>query len=294
MSRKKLVITGANGYIASLVALYNADRFDIVPVTRADVDLSDPDAVRVYFSALDFDLLFHTAAVATTALCENEPEMTHRVNVESPIVLAEVCRDKGARFLFITTEQTFNAKTSGAPFAEDVEPESHSHYGRQKTEVDTWLAASDVDHVTLRLSWMMGMPLHGVRPSPNVALQVLKAVRTGTPASFKVHDHRCLTYAQNLADSFARVCELPRGTYNFAAETDGSVYECARRLAAAFGATPEEVDALIRPDLESYADQPRDYRLDSSKIRAAGIDPGTFEGNVAAVMADFGFPEKPF
>ena len=75
MSRKKLVITGANGYIASLVALYNADRFDIVPVTRADVDLSDPDAVRAYFSALDFDLLFHTAAVATTALCENEPEM---------------------------------------------------------------------------------------------------------------------------------------------------------------------------------------------------------------------------
>ena len=127
-----------------------------------------------------------------------------------------------------------------------------------------------------------------------MALQVLEAVRTGAPASFKVHDRRCLTYAQNLADSFAQVCELPRGTYNFAAETDGSVYQCARRLAAAFGATAEEVDALIRPDLESYADQPRDYRLDSSKIRAAGIDPGTFEGNVAAVMADFGFPEKPF
>ena len=294
MARKKIVVTGANGYIASLVGLYNSDKFDVVPVTRADVDFSDPGHVRDYFSGMDYDLLFHTAAVASTALCESDPEMTRRVNVESPKALAEVGADKGARLVFITTEQTFNAKTSGAPFAEDAEPESHSHYGRQKSEVDAWLAGSDIDYVTLRLSWMMGLPLHGVRPSPNVALQVLEALRTDTPASFKVHDKRCLTYAQKLADSFAAVTELPCGCYNFAAEQSESVYRCARRLAVAFGATGAQIDRLVLPDYENYAEQPRDYRLDSAKIRAAGIDPGTFEDNVAAMMADFGFPKKPF
>lgn len=292
MTKQKLAITGANGYIASLVRLYNAQEFDVVPVTRQDVDFSDPAAVRDFFEKLDFDLVFHTAAVATTALCENEPELTHRINVESPIELAKVCAEKGKRLIFITTEQTFNAKTEGAPFAEDAEPESHSHYGRQKSEVDAWLEASDVDYVTLRLSWMFGLPMPGVKPSPNVAVQVLKALRTGEPASFKVHDRRGLTYAQLLAEKFPRLAALPRGQYNFSSETDVTPYQAARYLGNAFGYDDETVARVILPDLDSYADAPRDYRLDTEKLAEQGIELGTFEENVARMLKDFGWPEQ--
>ncbi|MDJ1121735.1 sugar nucleotide-binding protein [Olsenella sp. YH-ols2217] len=292
MTKQRLAVTGANGYIASLVRLYNGQEYDIVPVTRHDVDFSDPGAVRAFFEGLDFDIVFHTAAVATTALCENEPELTHRINVESPIELATVCGERGKRLVFITTEQTFNAKTEGAPFAESAEPESHSHYGRQKTEVDAWLATSDVDYVTLRLSWMFGLPMPGVKPSPNVALQVLDAIRTHEPASFKVHDRRGLTYAQLLAEKFPRLARLPRGQYNVSSETGLTPYGAARYLAAALGADDELVAQVILPDLESYADAPRDYRLDTEKLAEQGISFGTFEENVARMMRDFGYPER--
>ena len=35
-SKPRVVVTGANGYLASLIRLYNADKFDFVNVTRSD------------------------------------------------------------------------------------------------------------------------------------------------------------------------------------------------------------------------------------------------------------------
>ena len=64
---KRLAITGANGYLASLVQMYNKDRFEFVRVSRKDVDYTDLGSVRSYFENLDFDIMFHTAANATTA-----------------------------------------------------------------------------------------------------------------------------------------------------------------------------------------------------------------------------------
>lgn len=74
--RQKVLVTGSRGYLASLVSLYNQDTFEFVGVSRKDVDYSNPAEVKAFFSAQEFDLLFHTAANATTADCENDPEGT--------------------------------------------------------------------------------------------------------------------------------------------------------------------------------------------------------------------------
>lgn len=154
--RQRIAITGANGYLASLVQRYNAERFEFVRVSRADVDYTKPDEVARFFSDLDFDLLFHTAANATTADCENDPHGTHLVNCDSAIEIAKVCESRGKRMLFISTEQLFNGKSEPGPFGEDVEPNCVTNYGQQKAEVDAWLQENSSDHVTLRLSWMFG------------------------------------------------------------------------------------------------------------------------------------------
>ena len=215
--RQRIAITGAHGYLASLVQRYNAERFEFVRVSRADVDYTKPDEVARFFSDLDFDLLFHTAANATTADCESDPHGTHLVNCDSAIEIAKVCESRGKRMLFISTEQLFNGKSEPGPFGEDVEPNCVTNYGQQKAEVDAWLQANSSDYVTLRLSWMFGMAMPGVKPSPGIVGNVLKALRAETPTKFTVNEKRCMTYAQQLADNFGKICELPSGTYHFAA-----------------------------------------------------------------------------
>lgn len=293
--RTRVAITGANGYLASLVQRYNADRFEFIRVSRADVDYSKPAEVAKFFSDLDFDLLFHTAANATTADCENDPAGTHLVNCDSAIEIANVCEERGRRMLFISTEQLFNGKSEPGPFGEDAEPNCVTNYGLQKAEVDAWLQANSSDYVTLRLSWMFGMAMPGVKPSPGIVGNVLKAMRSNTPTKFTVNEKRGMTYAQHLADNFAKICELDSGTYHFAAANgssadDGmSTYECAKLVARKLGYGEADIERLILPNPDRYADRFRDFRLDASRLEGCGIKLGTFEDNVDRCLADFGW-----
>ena len=86
----KVIITGGNGYIASLTKKLNP-QIEWESIDRAELDLSNPEAVREYFENAEFDAVFHTGAMAQTADCENYPELTHRINVESSIEIAKVC-----------------------------------------------------------------------------------------------------------------------------------------------------------------------------------------------------------
>lgn len=293
--KKRMAITGANGYLASLVQHYNADKFEFVRVSRSDVNYSDPASVRAHFESLDFDLVFHTAANATTADCENDPAGTHLVNCDAAIAIAEVCKSRGKRMLFISTEQLFNGKQpdAGAPFSEDEEPCCVTAYGQQKAEVDAWMQQNMDDYVVLRLSWMFGLGMPGVKPSPGILGNVIRALANDTPTLFTANEKRCMTYAQRLAGQFDKICELPSGVYNFASANDLTTYDAAvlvaNKLVSLGLATPEAVKRCILPNKERYADRFRDFRLSNEKIVAAGIELGTFEADVDACLADFGW-----
>ena len=289
---QRVVITGASGYLASLIQLYNRSKYEFVPVTRADVDYRQPDQVERYFSTLEFDLLLHTAANLSTADCENDPRGTDLVNRDSAIAVARACASKGRRMLFISTEQVFNGRTEPGPFAETAKTCSVTRYGQQKAAVDDWMAQNVNDYVTLRLSWMFGMALPHVKPSPGILVNVLRALQTQTPTKFTANERRCLTYAQHLADQFDKICSLPAGLYHFASDNDLTTYEAARLVARKLGASEAEAERIILPDTERYADRFRDFRLSSAKTKAAGIELATFEQDVDRCLTDFGWDTR--
>lgn len=287
-SKSRVVVTGANGYLASLIRLYNADKFEFVSVTRADVDLSDVEAVAEFFSALEFDVCLHMAADASTARCEGDPEGTHRINTESSIAIARACRARGARMVFFSTEQCFNASPGEAPFHEDDEMATTTRYGAQKMEADAWIRENLDNYLILRLSWMFGLPMPGAKPAPNILTNVLHAVRTGEPAAFRVHERRNMTYGQELASAISQILVLPSGAYHFASQNGLNTYETARLVASRLGCDEHRIEELVLPDTETYADRPRDFRLSSEKLAHAGVHLGTFEDGLERCLRDFG------
>ncbi|MCH3942220.1 MAG: sugar nucleotide-binding protein [Atopobiaceae bacterium] len=291
MSKTRVAITGANGYLASLIRLYNADSYEFVPISHTDVDFSRPSEAGRFFEGLDFDVCLHMAADATTSHCEGDPEGTHRVNVESAIEIAKACEGRGRRIVFISTEQCFNAAPGEAPFAEDDEMGTVTRYGQQKAEADAWMRENLDDYLILRLSWMFGLAMPGVRPSPNILTNVLAAVRAGRPTPFRVNERRNMTYAQRLAGQLPAILSLPSGAYHFASQNGLTTYESARLVARRLGCTDAEVARLVLPDEETYAERPRDFRLASDKIEAAGIGLGTFADDVDLCLRDFGWPK---
>ena len=153
---KKIVITGGNGYIASLVKEALQSSMEIISLTRKELDLGDTDAVRSWFKSHDYDYVFHTGAMAQTADCEKYPELTHRINVDCTKEIATACKEKNARLIFISTEQCFNGKTEEGPFKEDTSLCSVTAYGNHKVECEDFITSSLEDYIILRFSWMLG------------------------------------------------------------------------------------------------------------------------------------------
>ena len=285
---QRILITGANGYLASLAQLYNAGRYEFLRVSHSDVDFRNPSGVEAYVRNAEFDVCLHMAADATTAHCEQDPEGTHRVNTESAIAIARACHERGKRVVFISTEQCFNASPGTAPFSEEDEQVSTTRYGQQKMEADAWMRENVDNYLILRFSWMFGLAMPGVRPSPNILTNVMGALRSGRPTAFRVHERRNMTYAQRFAGQLPQILALPSGAYHFASQNGRTTYETARLVAERLGCPAAEVDRLILPDEKTYAERPRDFRLASDKIRAAGIELGTFEEDLELCLRDFG------
>ncbi|MDY5276154.1 MAG: sugar nucleotide-binding protein [Atopobiaceae bacterium] len=288
MARERVLITGAHGYLASLAQLYNAGTYDFIRVSHSDVDFADPERVAERFRKADFDICLHMAADATTAHCEKDSEGTHRVNTESAIEIARVCQERGKRLVFISTEQCFNAAPGQAPYCETDEMGTVSRYGQQKAEADLWIQEHLEDYVILRFSWMFGLALPGVHPSPNILTNVMRALRTDTPTGFRVHERRNMTYAQRFAGQLPKILALPSGVYHLASQNPYTTYEVARVIAARLGCDSRITERIILPDEKTYAEAPRDFRLASDKIQAAGIELGTFEEDLDLCLRDFG------
>ncbi len=210
--KKTILVTGARGYIASYVQNLNKEKFNWIRMTRDEADFSDLDAVEKFVEAQEFDICFHTAAIAATVACEENPELANKINVESTkrIVVAceenpelankinvestkrivDACKKKNAKLVFCSTEQIFNGKENHGPFNEEEEYNAVTVYGQNKIDCEKYIEESGVDAVTLRLSWMLGLSFAGVKANPSLVKTVFNAVLYQKPTLFTCNEKR--------------------------------------------------------------------------------------------------------
>ncbi|MBR2770332.1 MAG: NAD(P)-dependent oxidoreductase [Solobacterium sp.] len=286
---KKIAITGANGFVASVIRLYNQDQYEFLPITRKEIDLTHPETVYAYLMEQDFDVLIHTAANAVTEFCEKNPELARAINVESSFEAARAAKDKQARFVFLSTEQVFNGRSDAGPFSEEDDPLCVTNYGSYKLEGEAYIREHLEDYLILRLSSMFGMAMPGIKPSSNFLTRAWNACRTKTPTKFTPNEQRGMTYIMHLAESLGKLLEVPSGTYHVTSVNNLTTYELCRYCAKELGYSEDAVREYILPDPERYADRFRDYRLDGGKLRALGLDFGTMEEDLDRCLRDFGW-----
>ena len=74
---KKILITGANGYIASNIASNLSDDYDLTLTTRQSLEVTNAEEVDNFFKDKYFDVVFHTAIKGGSRLSEDLPEYVH-------------------------------------------------------------------------------------------------------------------------------------------------------------------------------------------------------------------------
>jgi dTDP-4-dehydrorhamnose reductase len=154
-------ITGAGGligsYIVRLAGKYAPD-FQIIPLTRSDLDLTDFAAIERRFLADRPRLVIHCAAMSKTPDCQANPAQARRINVESTARLAALAAEGEVDFIFFSTDLVFDGKKGNYVETDAVNP--LSVYAETKVEAEAVLARNS-RHVIVRTSLNSGVSPSG-------------------------------------------------------------------------------------------------------------------------------------
>lgn len=163
---KKLLITGASGFLGSnfckpyaekfqMAAIGHSTGFDSEGISFFTIDLLDHKAIEHGFDTIKPDAVIHLAAISDPNYCELHPEESFNINITSTLFLAGLCKKAGIRFVFTSTDLVFDG--TQAPYSEDDKTNPVNIYAKHKVQAENGLLAMDTDIVICRMPLMYGL-----------------------------------------------------------------------------------------------------------------------------------------
>lgn len=151
----RIIITGTGGRLGAAAARFLRDRHRVVAWDRKALDLRQPEQIRDHFGAVQFDVVLHCAALTNLDYCEQHPEEAREVNTDAPALIAELCRERGARMIHVSTDYVYDGRETGLRVESDpVAP--LGVYARTKADAEQAMLAVSPDFLVARTSWVFG------------------------------------------------------------------------------------------------------------------------------------------
>jgi dTDP-4-dehydrorhamnose reductase len=287
---RRILVTGGGGQIATELAL--APRRDgLVPrvMTRAELDITRPEAVERAIRDVGPGLIVNTAAYTAVDAAEDNAALAHAVNADGPGLLAEAAAARGIPLIHLSTDYVFDGEKEGA-YVEDDPVRPLGVYGASKAAGEARVREATAAHVILRTAWVYSA--HG----RNFVTTMLR-LAAGREEIAVVADQRgAPTAAGDVAAAVLRIAgavlagDGPWGTYHYAGAGTATWFEFAgeifRLAAPALPRAPRLVPIATR-DRPDTAPRPCNSVLDCTKIEADfGLRPVPWRESLARVVAE--------
>jgi dTDP-4-dehydrorhamnose reductase len=268
------LVTGAGGMLGlDVVARLAAEGVPAVPVARADLDITDPDAVRSCLADHRPAVVVNCAAWTDVDGAEEREAAALAVNGTGTRNVAEACKESGAVLLHISTDYVF-AGDATRPYAEDAPTAPRSAYGRTKLAGERAVLEllPETGHV-IRAAWLYGAG------GPNFVRTMIR-LEAARDTLDVVDDQRGQpTWSADLAGLLVRLGRaavagtVPAGVHHGTSRGETTWYGFTREIFRLLGADPDRVRptdsaAFVRP-----APRPAYSVLGHEGWRATGIEP---------------------
>ena len=191
-SRPKIVIVGAGGRLGAALARTYAPDCEVIGFTHSELDLARLEVVRSTLVPLSFDALINAAALTNVDYCESHRDEAIRLNAAAPQVLAEICAEKKARFVHVSTDYVFDGELR-RPYTEEDPVFPISVYGESKRAGELRVLEANDRALVVRVSWVFGPD------RPSFVDAILEKARTEERVAAVADKYSTPTYTLDLS-----------------------------------------------------------------------------------------------
>ena len=150
-----VLVTGKNGQLGSEFQTISEQfsQFNFTFTGSEDLDITNAEAVKVFFKQNSFDAILNCAAYTAVDKAEDEPEKADDVNHLGVKYIVENCERKNIKLIHISTDYVFDG-TSGLPYKESDPISPIGIYGKTKQLGEQAIQNSSLNAVIIRTSWV--------------------------------------------------------------------------------------------------------------------------------------------
>lgn len=153
----KVLVTGVGGQLGyDVVKELRKRNVECLGSDLKEFDITDYEAAHSFITAYGPDAVVHCSAYTAVDKAEDESEICHRVNALGTENIAKICKEIGAKMVYISTDYVFPG--TGEDFYEvDSPTDPQNVYGRTKLEGEQTVKRILNKYFIVRISWVFGI-----------------------------------------------------------------------------------------------------------------------------------------
>jgi dTDP-4-dehydrorhamnose reductase len=217
------------------------DEFEVLALSRHDLDITDRTAVMKIVRALRPDVIVHLAAYTAVDRAEIDTDACYAVNATGSESLSLAAHEVGAHLVAISTDYVFDGN-KGSAYVEGDSANPLNVYGSSKRAAELLCADNDT---VVRTSWVMGVR------GKNVLHVIAQRALSGEKVRFVNDQTGTVTLASDLARALVTmVRERPGGLWHVANTGTTTWFEVAQFAGGVLGRDEDFATAISTDDLD--------------------------------------------
>ncbi len=291
----KAILLGPNGQLGTDIRSANNSRqvLNITPMGRDQLELTDFEAVKTKLSNMQFDVLINASSYHKTDEVEDNAQQAITINAHLVQLLAQICAEKGARFVHISTDYVFGGQAARQPLDENTGVAPLNVYGASKVLGESLARVAHDDTLILRVASLFGVAGASGKGGNFVETMLRLAKERG---SLRVVNDQIMspTSTADIADALLDMLETPApaGTYHVVNRGEVSWHGFASEIVKQAG-LEVPVDPVPTTEFPTRAMRPPYSALDNRKLEGAiGRPMPTWQDALARYMRAKGHTQR--
>lgn len=290
---QKLLITGVSGFLGwniakyiesnlskkwQVIGTYQHNPCNLPNVKAIQVDLTNSNSLNQLFAEHQPDAVIHAAALSKPNDCQNEPELSHKINVLVSLRISQLCQTANIPMIFTSTDLVFDG--TQAPYKESDATSAKSVYGIHKVEAEEAILKAYPEALICRMPLMFGdAPAH----ASLFFSFVVNALKAGNELRLFNDDVRVPVSGQVAAQGLLHVLGKTSGILHMGGDEQVTRYEFGQKIVESFGIEGAKLTSISMDDVDFAAPPSKDVALDCRLARALGFHPPSLNEQLSSL-----------